>query len=256
MYLCGPNTRTMPTIDLPSTLLFHPAASRGHADHGWLNAWHSFSFANWHNPERMHFGALRVLNDDTIAPGKGFGTHPHDNMEIITIVTEGALMHKDSMGNEGVIKAGDVQVMSAGTGVQHSEFNPDPQRRTKLFQIWLFPRQRNATPRYDQITLDPKDRVNRFQQIVSPDPDDAGTWIGQDAWFQLGKFDADRTERYAIKRPGNGVYAMVMSGSAEIQGQRLSERDAIGVSDAAELAIKTGPEGAELLLIDVPMEFN
>lgn len=251
-----PKPSVMSTSTIPGTITVHKANSRGHADHGWLDAWHSFSFASWHNPERMHFGALRVLNDDTIAAGKGFGTHPHDNMEIITIVTEGALMHKDSMGNEGIIKAGDVQVMSAGTGVRHSEFNPDPEHRTKLFQVWLFPRQRNATPRYDQITLDPKDRVNKFQQIVSPDPNDAGTWIGQDAWFQLGKFNGGRTERYAIKREGNGVYAMVVSGSAEIHGQPLSTRDAIGISAVDDLEIKTGPEGAELLLIDVPMEFN
>jgi len=243
------------STSLAQTVL-HRAETRGHADHGWLNAWHSFSFANWHNPERMHFGALRVLNDDTIAPGKGFGTHPHDNMEIVTIVTEGALMHKDSMGNEGVIKAGDVQVMSAGTGVQHSEFNPDPEHRTKLFQIWLFPRERGLTPRYEQITLAPEDRVNKFQQIVSPDPDDAGTWIHQDAWFQLGKFDGGRSERYPVKRSGNGVYALVVSGSATVQGQQLKTRDAIGVSQAEELDIITGPEGAEMLLIDVPMEFN
>ena len=246
----------MSTSSVSSSLVFHPSSSRGHADHGWLNAWHSFSFANWHNPERMHFGALRVLNDDTIAAGKGFGTHPHDNMEIITIVTEGALMHTDSMGNEGIIKAGDVQVMSAGTGVRHSEFNPDKEHRTMLFQIWLFPRERGAGPRYDQITLDPADRVNRFQQIVSPDPHDAGTWIGQDAWFQLGKFEGGRTEHYATKRTGNGVYAMVVSGSAVINGQQLNVRDAVGVSEVDVLDITIGPEGAELLLIDVPMEFN
>ncbi len=236
--------------------ILHTADTRGHADHGWLNAWHSFSFANWYNPERMHFGALRVLNDDTIAAGKGFGTHPHDNMEIITIVMEGALMHKDSMGNEGIIKAGDLQVMSAGTGVRHSEFNPDPEHRSKLFQVWLFPSERGLAPRYDQITLDPKERVNKFQQIVSPDPDDAGTWIHQDAWFQLGKFDGGRTERYTIKRSGHGVYALVVSGSAGIQGQKLNTRDAIGVSGVEELEIHIGSDGAELLLIDVPMELN
>lgn len=246
----------MNTSTSPARTLLHTADTRGHADHGWLNAWHSFSFANWHNAERMHFGNLRVLNDDTIAAGKGFGTHPHDNMEIITIVTEGALMHKDSMGNEGIIKAGDVQVMSAGTGVRHSEFNPDPEHRSKLFQVWLFPRERGAAPRYDQITLDPKERVNKFQQIVSPDPDDAGTWIGQDAWFQLGKFDGGRTERYAIKRRGNGVYALVVSGSATVQGHRLSTRDAVGVSGVEELGIAIGADGAELLLIDVPMQLN
>lgn len=255
-YIYIPIHLTMSTSTTTARTVLHKADTRGHADHGWLKAWHSFSFANWHDPERMHFGALRVLNDDTIAAGKGFGTHPHDNMEIITIVTEGALMHKDSMGNEGIIKAGDVQVMSAGTGVQHSEFNPDPEHRTKLFQVWLFPRKHGAAPRYDQITLDPKEGINRFQQIVSPDPNDAGTWIGQDAWFQLGKFDGGRPERYTIKRPANGVYVLVVSGSAVIQGQQLSPRDAIGISGVDALDIITGPEGAELLLIDVPMHLN
>lgn len=246
----------MNTTHTSPTTVLHKATSRGHADHGWLDAWHSFSFANWYDPERIHFGALRVLNDDTIAAGKGFGTHPHENMEIITLVTEGALKHTDSMGNEGVIRAGDVQVMSAGTGVRHSEFNPDPAHRTKLFQIWLFPRKQGAQPRYDQITLDPRLSENRFQQIVSPDPDDAGTWIGQDAWLHLGKFDGGRTERYAIKRPGNGVYVMVVAGSAVVQGQSLNERDALGVSNGEALEFQMGAEGAELLLIDLPMELN
>lgn len=246
----------MNTTHTSPTTVLHKATSRGHADHGWLDAWHSFSFANWYDPERIHFGALRVLNDDTIAAGKGFGTHPHENMEIITLVTEGALKHTDSMGNEGVIRAGDVQVMSAGTGVRHSEFNPDPVHRTKLFQIWLFPRKQGAQPRYDQITLDPRLSENRFQQIVSPDPDDAGTWIGQDAWLHLGKFDGGRTERYAIKRPGNGVYVMVVAGSAVVQGQSLNERDALGVSNGEALEFQMGAEGAELLLIDLPMELN
>lgn len=250
------NHMMMNTMNIQATTVLHKAGTRGHADHGWLNAWHSFSFANWHDPERMHFGALRVLNDDTIAPGKGFGTHPHDNMEIVTIVTEGMLKHADSMGNSAVIDAGDVQVMSAGTGVRHSEFNPDAQHRTKLFQIWLFPRNRGAAPRYDQITLDPEDRKNTFQQIVSPVSTDAGTWIGLDAWFHLGKFDADRTENYQVKRPENGVYAMVISGSATIQGQYLSERDALGVSGVEGMDIRVGAEGAELLLIDVPMEID
>ena len=238
------------------TSTVHKAEERGHANHGWLDTWHSFSFANWYNPDRVHFGTLRVLNDDTVAPGMGFGTHPHDNMEIISLVTEGQLKHKDSMGHEGVIQAGDVQVMSAGTGVLHSEFNPDSAHRSKFFQIWIFPRKRNATPRYQQVTLDPEERTNRFQQIVSPDPDDAGTWIGQDAWLHLGKFDAGRTEGYAIKKAGNGVYAMVISGSAVINGQELNARDAVGVEGTDALELVTGKDGAEILLIDVPMEFN
>lgn len=236
--------------------VLHKAGDRGHADHGWLDAWHSFSFANWHNSERMHFGALRVLNDDTIMPGMGFGSHPHENMEIITLVTEGSLKHKDSMGNEGVIQAGDVQVMSAGTGVVHSEFNPDAEHRSKLFQIWLFPRQRGAKPRYDQITLKQEDRMNRFQQIVSPHPADEGTWIGQDAWLNLGKFDGGHPAHYPIKRSGNGVYALVASGTAEVQGQHLATRDALGISGVDELDIRIGTEGAELLLIEVPMQLN
>lgn len=240
---------------LPRTVL-HKAVDRGHADHGWLDTWHSFSFANWHDPKRMHFGALRVLNDDTVMPGMGFGSHPHENMEIITLVTEGSLKHKDSMGHEGVIQAGDVQVMSAGTGVVHSEFNPDAEHQSKFFQIWLFPRQRGAEPRYDQISLKKEDRVNQFQQIVSPDPADAGTWIGQDAWLHLGRFDADRRAQHPFKRSGNGVYAMVVSGTAQVNGQHLATRDAVGVHGVAELDIRIGDEGAELLLIEVPMQLN
>ncbi len=249
-------TLHMDTPSLTGTVVVHKAESRGHADHGWLNARHSFSFANWYDPARIHFGALRVLNDDTIAAGKGFGTHPHDNMEIITLVTEGTLKHTDNMGNEGLIKAGEVQVMSAGTGVLHSEFNPDPQHRTRLFQIWIFPRRRNEAPRYAQTTLDPQARENRFQPIASPDASETPTWIGQDAWLHLGRFAAGRTERYAIKKPGNGVYAMVVAGSATVNGAQLAERDAAGVSKTDQLTIQTGPDGAELLLIEVPMELN
>lgn len=238
------------------TSVLHKAENRGHANHGWLDTWHSFSFASWQDPTRIRFGALRVLNDDTVEPGMGFGTHPHDNMEIISIVTEGSLKHKDSMGHEGVIQAGDVQVMSAGTGVLHSEFNPDAEHRVKFFQIWIFPRKRNVTPRYQQISLDPGERQNRFQQIVSPAPDDAGTWIGQDAWLHLGKFDAGRRERYTIKKPGNGVYAMVVSGSAMIHGQELGARDAVGITDVNGVDLAIGKDGAEILLIDVPMELN
>ena len=220
----------MSTTIKPSRTVLHKAATRGHADHGWLDTWHSFSFANWHDPERTHFGALRVLNDDTLMPGMGFGSHPHENMEIITLVTEGSLKHTDSLGYEGVIPAGDVQVMSAGTGVVHSEFNPDAEQRSKFFQIWLFPRQLGAEPRYDQISLKKVDRVNGFQQIVSPDPTDAGSWIGQDAWLHLGKFDVGRSARYPVKRPGNGIYVLVVSGMAEVQGQHLSARDAFGIT--------------------------
>ncbi|HBI02047.1 MAG TPA: pirin family protein [Flavobacterium sp.] len=233
--------------------VLHKANERGHADHGWLNAYHSFSFANWYNPDKVQFGVLRVLNDDTVAGGMGFGMHPHDNMEIITIPLEGDLAHKDSMGNSETIKFGDVQVMSAGTGVRHSEFNPNADKRTKLLQIWLFPNKQNVEPRYQQITLDVNDRQNKLQQILSPNPEDAGVWIHQDAWFHLGKFEKGLTESYTIKREGNGVYAFVISGSVTINGQTLETRDALGVWDTEKLEI-TSTSDAEILLMDIPME--
>jgi len=233
--------------------VLHKANERGHADHGWLNAYHSFSFANWYNPDKVQFGVLRVLNDDTVAGGMGFGMHPHDNMEIITIPLEGDLAHKDSMGNSETIKFGDVQVMSAGTGVRHSEFNPNEDKRTKLLQIWLFPNKRNVEPRYQQITLNVNDRQNKLQQILSPNPEDAGVWIHQDAWFHLGKFEKGLTENYTIKREGNGVYAFVISGSVTINGQNLETRDALGVWDTEKLEI-TSSSDAEILLMDIPME--
>jgi redox-sensitive bicupin YhaK (pirin superfamily) len=180
--------------------IVHKANERGHANHGWLNAYHSFSFANWYNPEKVQFGMLRVLNDDTIAAGMGFGTHPHDNMEIITIPFEGDLAHKDSMGNGTTIKSGDIQVMSAGTGIQHSEFNPNHNHHTKLFQIWLFPKYRNVAPRYQQITLDKSLEKNDFAQILSPNPDDAGVWIHQDAWFYLSDFDNGFSKKLNLKK--------------------------------------------------------
>lgn len=233
--------------------VLHKANERGHADHGWLNAYHSFSFANWYNPDKVQFGVLRVLNDDTVAPGMGFGMHPHDNMEIITIPLEGDLAHKDSMGNAETIKFGDVQVMSAGTGIRHSEFNPNEDKRTKLLQIWLFPNKRDVEPRYQQITLDVNDRKNKLQQILSPNPEDEGVWIHQDAWFHLGKFEKGLNENYTVKKEGNGVYAFVISGSVTINGQKLETRDALGVWNTEKLEI-TSSSDAEILLMDVPME--
>jgi quercetin 2,3-dioxygenase len=233
--------------------ILHKANERGHADHGWLNAYHSFSFANWYNPDKVQFGVLRVLNDDTIAPGMGFGTHPHDNMEIITIPLEGDLAHKDSMGNAEIIKFGDVQVMSAGTGIRHSEFNPNEDKRTKLLQIWLFPNKRNVEPRYQQITLDVNDRLNKLQQILSPNPNNEGVWIHQDAWFHMGKFEKGVTETYTVKRNENGVYAFVISGSVTINGQALETRDALGITNTEKLEI-TATSDAEILLMDIPME--
>ena len=233
--------------------VLHKANTRGHANHGWLNAYHSFSFASWYNPDRIQFGMSRVLNDDTIAAGMGFGTHPHDNMEIITIPLEGDLAHKDSMGNASTIKSGDIQVMSAGTGIQHSEFNPNPDQETKLFQIWVFPKYRNVTPRYQQISLNPADRINKLQQILSPNADDDGVWIYQDAWFHLGKFDKETTLAYELKKEGNGVYVMVVSGQASIEGENLETRDAIGIWNTDKFNI-TVAQGSEILLLEIPME--
>lgn len=245
-HIPNPNTPTM-----ASTVL-HKADTRGLANHGWLNSHHTFSFAGYFNPDRMHFGMLRVLNDDRVAAGMGFGTHPHDNMEIISIPLEGDLEHKDNMGNTTVIRHGDVQVMSAGTGIYHSEYNRNKDQEVKFLQIWVFPNKKNVTPRYDQITLNLADRHNKLQQVLSPSPDDAGVWIHQDAWFNMGQFDKGFTTDYAIHKPGNGVYAFVLSGNVTIDGQALGPRDGFGIWDTNKIAIAADSD-AELLLMEVPM---
>ena len=233
--------------------VLHKANTRGHANHGWLDAHHSFSFANYYNPERMHFGVLRVLNDDRIAGGRGFGMHPHDNMEIITIPLQGNLQHKDNMGNAAVIKQGDVQVMSAGTGIMHSEFNEQADKEVKLLQIWMFPNKKNVTPRYDQITLKNQEVRNQFYQVLSPNADDEGVWVHQNAWFHLGKFDEDTNANYELKAPTtNGVYAFVINGSVTIEGQELGLRDGFGVWNTDCLDIKASKD-AHILLMEAPV---
>lgn len=244
-----PNTKST----IMANIVLHKAETRGHANHGWLDSHHSFSFANYYNPERMHFGVLRVLNDDRVDPGMGFGTHPHDNMEIISIPLEGDLEHRDSMNNVAVIKHGDIQVLSAGTGITHSEYNKNKDRLTKFLQIWLFPNKKNVTPRYDQISLDVNDRHNKLQQILSPYPDDAGVWIHQDAWFHLGKFDKDFNIDYEIKKKGNGVYAFVISGDFTIEGIALNSRDGLGIWDTNKISLNANSQDAEILLMEVPM---
>ena len=234
--------------------VLHEANSRGEANHGWLHSFHSFSFADYYNKERMSFGVLRVLNDDTVKGGMGFGTHPHDNMEIISIPLEGDLEHKDSMGNVTVIKNGDVQVMSAGTGIYHSEYNKNKEETVKFLQIWVFPNKRNVTPRYDQITLNLADRKNKLQQILSPDKDYAGVWIYKDAWFHLGTYDKDVKDTYTIKKAGNGVYAFVLKGEFLINDTQLEERDGLGLWDLDSIEIAAQTDNAEILLMEVPMK--
>ncbi len=236
-----------------NNFVLHKAETRGDANHGWLHSRHTFSFANYYNPERMRFGVLRVLNDDWVAPGKGFGTHPHDNMEIISIPLEGDLEHKDSMGNVAVIRHGDVQVMSAGTGVTHSEYNKNSDQPVKFLQIWIFPKKQNIAPRYDQITLNLNERINRLQQILSPDEKDAGVWIHQDAWFHLGRFDKGFSAVYRLKKPGNGVYAFSIKGDVTIEDIALNERDGLGIRDIDEFRITADSQDAEFLLMEVPM---
>jgi redox-sensitive bicupin YhaK (pirin superfamily) len=232
--------------------VLHKASTRGVADHGWLKSHHTFSFANYYNPERMHFGVLRVLNDDFVSPGMGFGTHPHDNMEIISIPLEGDLEHKDSMGNTTVIRNGDIQVMSAGTGIQHSEYNKNSDHPVKFLQIWLYPNKRNVQPRYDQLTLKREARKNKFQQVLSPNKDEEGVWIYQDAWFHLAEFDTNTKLPYKLKKPGNGIYIFVLSGEITIENIDLSARDGLGIWDSNEHLFHSKSK-SEVLVMEVPM---
>jgi len=233
--------------------IFYKANTRGYANHGWLESYHTFSFANYHNPQRMNFGVLRVLNDDRVDGGMGFGKHPHDNMEIISIPLEGDLEHQDSMGNTTVIKKGDIQAMSAGTGIFHSEKNKNTDQPTKFLQIWIYPNQKNVTPRYDQISLEVNDRHNKLQQVLSPNADDAGVWIHQDAWFHLGTFDKDFSIDYQLKKSGNGVFAFVLKGDVTIGDVTLNERDGLGIWNTDRFKITANSDAAEILLMEVPM---
>lgn len=233
--------------------VLHKADSRGKADHGWLNSYHSFSFANYYNPNRMNFGVLRVLNDDKVAADRGFGKHPHDNMEIISIPLEGDLEHKDSIGTVSVIKEGDVQVMSAGTGIFHSEMNKNKDQEVKFLQIWVFPKTKNVEPRYDQISIRDIEEKNKFYQVLSPNKDDQGVWIHQDAWFHLGKFEQGAKDSYQIKKAGNGVYVFVLEGNVEIDGQKLERRDGYGLWDLEKFNLEASSD-ARVLLMEVPMQ--
>ena len=235
--------------------IFHAADQRGHADHGWLNARHSFSFASYHNPEKVHFGALRVLNDDIVAPGQGFGKHPHDNMEIITIVLDGELAHKDSMGHTQTIVPGEVQVMSAGTGVTHSEYNNSEVSRVNLLQTWIFPNKRGVTPRYDQTYFDTEERLNKLQTLVSPiDNADSGLKINQDAWIYRTNLEAGNTVEVAAHNAKNGFYIFVIDGEVTAGEQPLGKKDAVGISDTDSTTI-TASKNSDVLIFEVPMAF-
>jgi len=228
------------------------ANTRGHANHGWLDSHHTFSFARYHNPQRMGFGLLRVINDDVVAPGMGFGAHAHDNMEIISIPLSGALEHQDSTGNKEVIRTNDVQIMSAGSGLTHSEYNHSKTDKVNFLQIWVFPKEENIKPRYERKTFNPEDRRNQLQTVVSPEKNGEAIWINQDAWFSLGSLKKDFSEGYKMHKPGNGVYAFVLEGDVEIDGEKLSKRDGIGISETDIVSIKTTSD-AEILLMEVPM---
>ncbi len=231
--------------------ILYPAKERGFANHGWLQANHSFSFASWYHPDKIHFGALRVLNDDRIAPSMGFGRHPHDNMEIITIPLSGSLKHQDSMGHSSVIQTGEVQVMSAGTGIQHAEFNASTQEDLTLFQIWIFPNKQNVTPRYDQISYTLTE--NEWVEVVGPEHNHQKTWIHQNAWISLGKFSSD-TFQYDFHDAHNGCYLMVIDGEIEVNGQTLNKRDAIGIVQTDKINI-INKQLTQLLVLEVPLQF-
>lgn len=235
------------------TSVIHRAGSRGKTDLGWLLSEKTFSFGDYYDPERIQFGALRVLNDDTVEAGRGFGVHPHDNMEIISIALQGTLIHEDNLGNRTEIKSGDIQVMSAGTGVTHSEFSKDEGDTVRFLQIWVYPRTRNVAPRYDQLTVDRTKTRNRFQQILSPNPGDDGVWIHQDAWFHLGIFDRNTETIYRTKKEGNGIYIFIIEGSLEVEGETLGRRDGFGIRDVRELKMKMVSDGTEVLVMEVPV---
>lgn len=232
--------------------IIHTSNSRGYANHGWLNSYHSFSFANYFDPARIHFGALRVLNDDTVSAARGFGTHSHKNMEIISIPLEGDLEHKDSMGNTTVIKQGDIQIMSAGTGIQHSEYNKNKDIPVQFLQIWIVPNKENVTPRYDQLSMASLQMENEFYQVLSPNAEDQGVWAHQNTWFSMAEFTQKTDVQYDLKKEGNGVYFFVLEGTVNIADKTMNKRDAMGVSETTSVSI-TAEKGSKILAIEVPM---
>jgi len=232
--------------------IIHKADTRSFSNHGWLQSYHTFSFAGYYDPERIHFGALRVLNDDIVKGGMGFGTHPHDNMEIVSIPLNGALEHRDNTGRHEVIRTNEVQIMSAGSGISHSEFNASKTDPVNFLQIWVFPKLRNIAPRYQQRTFEPEGRQNKLQVVVSPEADGDALTINQDAWFSLGRFEEGQTVEISPKMPQHGSYLLVLEGEVEVAGEVLKRRDAIGLSNYDSATVKA-LKAADFLLIDVPM---
>jgi quercetin 2,3-dioxygenase len=232
--------------------ILYPAKDRGHVNLGWLDSFHSFSFGQYHDPKKVHFGALRVVNDDRVAGGGGFGTHPHDNMEIVTIPLEGKLAHKDSTGNEGIISKGDVQIMSAGTGIRHSEYNASASEYAKFLQIWVFPKLKNIKPVYGQKSFDIKDRKNKWQVVVSPEASDNALNINQDARFSLVQLEEGKSISYQTKFKNYGVYLFVIDGEVKVNDELLKQRDALGASELDQLKIEAS-KNADVLAIEIPM---
>ena len=232
--------------------VIHRAKTRGYFDHGWLKTYHTFSFAGYYDKSRIHFGMLRVINDDVIAPGKGFGTHPHDNMEIVTLPLSGSLAHRDSMGHEEVISENEIQVMSAGSGMTHSEYNASDTEEVSLLQIWVFPKEHDIEPRYDQKIYDPFLMKNTILTVVSPEKDENVLWINQDAYFSLSDLDAEIGIEYKIRKSGNGVYIFVIDGTISIEGETLESRDGMGLEGKDSVKIKA-ESGSKILFIEVPM---
>ena len=239
-------------LDEDMKLTLVKAESRGHANLGWLNSHHSFSFGSYYDPSRTQFGTLLVLNDDTVVAGRGFGLHPHDNMEIISIPLDGALEHEDSMGHTQQLRVGDVQVMSAGTGLQHKEHNASSENPVSFLQIWITPRQRNTEPRYDQKNFEASLRADRVQLLVSPEGEEESLSIGQDAWISRVDLSSGSSVDYSVRRPENGLYIFCLEGGFEIADAVVGQRDALAVNDATQLALSSAA-GAEVLILDVPM---
>lgn len=234
-------------------IIIHRADTRGIAEHGWLKSFHTFSFSSYYNPERIHFGVLRVLNDDIVKPGSGFEEHTHDNMEIISIPLEGILTHKDSLGHISLIKPGDIQIMSAGSGIKHEEYNDDNTKTVNLLQIWIYPKQKDIQPEYQQKTFNPSDRENTIQQIISPFSENNGLHINQDAWISMGKLEKGMKTNYSIKKENNGLYIFMVEGDLNIEGLNLYKRDGIGISGTNKINLKA-LNNCEFILFDIPMQ--